>query len=74
MFVATLVFWWLSIASIPWLLSLSSFATGSEWPFVFRLVAAVSALSLPCLVLPYLAVTCCFATVFSSFSFPGFSV
>ena len=51
MFVVALAFWWLAITSIPWLLWLSSFPSRFEWPFVFRRVGAVSALSLPCLVL-----------------------
>jgi hypothetical protein len=61
-FVAALVVWWLSIASTPWLLWLSSFPSKFEWPFVFGRFGAVSAQPLPSLVLLYLAATWCFVT------------
>ena len=72
-FVTAVVYWWLSIASIAWLPWLTSFPNKFEWPFVFGRLGAISARSMSCLVLRYLAVTWCFATIFLTVPFLRFS-
>jgi len=67
-------FWWLSVAIIAWLPWLNNFPNKFDWPFVFGPLGVVSARSLPCLVLLYVAVTWCFATLFLILSFLRFSV